>query len=50
MIETNNEQKDLTEELEDEYDLKIAEEAYEEYLRNGKKSRPIQEFWDEIGL
>lgn len=40
----------LFEKIEDEYDLKIAEEAYEEYLKNGQKSRPIEEFWEEIGL
>lgn len=40
----------LFEKIEDEYDLRIAQEAYEEYLKNGQKSRPIEEFWEEIGL
>ncbi len=35
---------------EDEYDVIIANEAYEEYLKDGKQSRPIQELWDEMGL
>ncbi len=38
----------LFEKIEDEYDVKIADEAYEEYLKDGKKSRPIQELWDEL--
>ena len=36
--------------LEDEHDARIAEEAYEEYLKSGKKSRPIEELWKELGL
>lgn len=37
-------------ELEDEFDLKIAEEAMQEYEQNGKKSRPISELWKELDL
>ncbi len=40
----------LFEKIEYEYDVKSADEAYEEYLENEEKSRPIQEFWDEINL
>ncbi len=40
----------LFEKIEDEYDVVIAEEAYEEYLSDGKQSRPIQKLWDELGL
>ncbi|RRD95239.1 antitoxin [Clostridiales bacterium COT073_COT-073] len=40
----------LFEKIEDEFDVSVANEAYEEYLKNGKKSRPIQELWDELGI
>ena len=36
--------------VEDEYDARIAEEAYDEYVKSGKKSRPIEELWKELGL
>lgn len=36
------------EKLEDEYDLAIAKEAYQEYLDGGMKSRPIEELWKEL--
>ncbi len=39
----------LFEKIEDEYDTAIADEECDEYERTGE-SRPIQEFWDEIGL
>lgn len=37
-------------EIEDEFDLKLAKEAYEEYVKDGKKSRPISKLWDELDL
>ena len=40
----------LFEKIEEEYDLTVADSAYEEYLRSGKKSRPIGEFWKELEL
>ena len=40
----------LFERIEDEYDLTIAEHARDEYERDGKVSRPISEFWDELKL
>jgi hypothetical protein len=40
----------LFERIEDEFDLAIAEEAYGEYAKDGKKSRPITELWKECGL
>ncbi len=40
----------LFEKIEDEYDITIANEAYEEYLQEGKKSRPIEELWNELSL
>ncbi len=38
----------VKEKIEDEYDIAIANQAYEEYLKDGQKSRPIQELWDEL--
>lgn len=42
--------KALFEKIEDEYDIAIADEAYNEYLENGKKSTPITELWKELEL
>lgn len=42
--------KALFEKIEDEYDLAVAEEAYDEYLKSGQGSRPIEELWKELGL
>lgn len=36
----------LFEKIEDEYDIAIADEAYEEYLKDGMKSKPIEELWE----
>lgn len=36
--------------IEDEYDAAVADAAYEEYVRSGKKSRPIEELWEELDL
>lgn len=40
----------LFEKIEDEYDICVAEEAYQEYVASGKKSRPISELREELGL
>ena len=42
--------KALFEKIEDEYDIKVREEAYKEYVDSGKKSRPFSEIKKEIGL
>ena len=42
--------KALFEKIEDEYDISIYEEAYKEYEENGKKSRPIEELWQELEI
>lgn len=42
--------KALFERIEDEFDLQIAQEAYSEYVKVGKKSRPIEELWQELDL
>ena len=40
----------LFEKIEDEYDLTVAQEAYDEYVNDGRKSRPISELWNELDL
>ena len=40
--------KALFEKIEDEYDIKVAEAAYDEYVKDGRKSRPVQELWQEL--
>lgn len=40
----------LFEKIEDEYDIALAHEAYNEYIRDGRKSRPIDELWRELDL
>ncbi len=42
--------KALFEKIEDEYDVAVANAAYDEYVKSGKKSRPINELWEELGL
>ncbi len=38
----------LFERIEDEYDLVIAKEAYQDYVNSGYKSTPVAEFWSEL--
>ncbi len=40
----------LFDRIEDEYDISLAQEAYDEYVKSGKKSRPISELWEELGI
>ena len=40
----------LFERIEDEYDVAIADEALDEYIKNGKKSKPISALWEELQL
>jgi len=40
----------LFDRIEDEYDIALGQEAYEDYLRDGKKSRPISELWKELDI
>ncbi len=42
--------KALFEKIEDEYDIAIAETAYNEYVKDGRKSKPISELWKELDL
>ncbi len=40
----------LFEKIEDEYDKVVFEEALNDYEKSNKKSRPIADFWDELGI
>lgn len=40
----------LFEKIEDEYDIKVYNDAHAEYVENGCKSRPVSELWKELGL
>ena len=40
----------LFEKIEDEYDIAVAAEAYQDYVSDGKKSRPFSELKKELGL
>ena len=42
--------KALFEQIEDEYDLAIGQEAYDEFIADGKKSRPVNELWKDCGI
>ncbi len=42
--------KALFEKIEEEYDIVVAEDAYNEYVSSGSKSRPITELWKELDL
>lgn len=42
--------KALFDKIEDEYDLKVANEAHQEYVDSGYKSRPIDDLWKELDL
>lgn len=42
--------KALFERIEDEYDITIANEAYDEYIKSGQKSRSVSELWKELDL
>ena len=34
--------------IEDEYDISVYEEAYDEYVKGGCKSTPVEDFWKEL--
>ena len=40
----------LFERIEDEYDVSVAKDAFDEYVENGCKSRPVSELWKELDL
>ncbi len=42
--------KALFEKIEDEYDIAIVKQAYNEYLDSGKQSRSISKLWEELEI
>ena len=40
----------LFEKIEDEYDIMVGQEAYDEYISDQKRSRPISELWKECNI
>ena len=42
--------KALFERIEDECAIAFAREAYDEYIKSGKKTRPIDELWKELDI
>lgn len=40
----------LFEKIEDEYDITVANEAYNAYVKSENKSKPISELWRELDL
>ncbi len=42
--------KALFEKIEDEYDIAIARDAYDEYIASGRQSRPVEDLWKECDL
>lgn len=40
----------LFEKIEDEYDLTVAEDAYDDYLKSGKQSRPFSDLCEELNI
>ncbi|MBE6881229.1 MAG: antitoxin [Ruminococcaceae bacterium] len=42
--------KALFEKIEEEYDISVYEEAYNEYLTSGKERRAIEELWQELDI
>jgi hypothetical protein len=40
----------LFDRIEDEYDVVVAQEAYDEYVAEGRRSRSIDELWKECDL
>ena len=42
--------KALFDKIEDEFDIEIAKDAYDEYVKDGCKSKPISKLWEELDL
>lgn len=40
----------LFDRIEEEFDIKVADEAYKEYIESGCKSRPIEDLWKELNI
>lgn len=42
--------KTMLERIEDEFDLEVYKEAYDEWVKDGMKSRPIEELWKDLDI
>lgn len=42
--------KALFERIEDEHDIMVAKDAYDEYVKEGCSSRPVSKLWEELNL
>ena len=40
----------LFDKIEEEYDIAIANEAYEDYVKSGKESKPIDDLWKDLNI
>ena len=40
----------LFEKIEDEYDITVANQAYDAYVKSGKQSKPIDQLWKDLDL
>ena len=36
--------------IEEEYDIAIANEAYDDYVKSGKESKPIDDLWKDLNI
>lgn len=40
----------LFDKIEEEYDIVIANEAYDDYVKSGKESKPIDDLWKDLNI
>ena len=40
----------LFDKIEEEYDIAIANEAYDDYVKSGKESKPINDLWKNLNI
>ena len=40
----------LFDKIEEEYDIAIANEAYDDYVKSGKESKPIDDLWKDLNI
>lgn len=40
----------LFDKIEEEYDIAIANEAYDDYVKSGKDSKPIDDLWKDLNI
>lgn len=40
----------LFDKIEEEYDIAIANEAYDDYIKSGKESKPVEDLWKDLNI